>query len=78
MGDSDPLRESKHESATGERKDMALSREDAVGRPTGAATVHIERGPVSQFARAVKDNSGAMETDTLGGEKNADGHRPTS
>jgi len=34
---------------------MALNRDDVVGRPTGAATVHIERGPVAKFAAAVTD-----------------------
>jgi acyl dehydratase len=28
-----------------------------VGRPTGKSVVHIERGPVSVFAKAVKDES---------------------
>ncbi len=36
---------------------MALSKEDVVGQPTGAATIHIERGPVKQFARAVTDKN---------------------
>jgi acyl dehydratase len=36
---------------------MALNREEVVGRPTGAATVHVERGPVSQFAMAVMDKN---------------------
>ncbi len=36
---------------------MALGREDVVGKPTGAATVHIERGPVSAFARALTDKN---------------------
>jgi acyl dehydratase len=34
---------------------MTLRREEVVGRPTGAATIHIERGPVSQFAAAVTE-----------------------
>jgi acyl dehydratase len=34
---------------------MALSRDDVVGQPTGAATIHIERGPVTRFAAAVTD-----------------------
>jgi acyl dehydratase len=34
---------------------MGLSREEAVGLPTGAATVHVERGPVARFAAAVTD-----------------------
>jgi acyl dehydratase len=34
---------------------MALSREDVVGRPTGAATIHVERGPVNKFAQAITD-----------------------
>ena len=36
---------------------MALNRDEVVGRPTGAATIHIERGPVSRFAKAVKDEN---------------------
>jgi len=34
---------------------MPVEKEDVVGRPTGAATVHIERGPVQAFATAVTD-----------------------
>ena len=34
---------------------MGLDRDALVGLPTGAATVHVERGPVSQFARALTD-----------------------
>lgn len=36
---------------------MGLDRDDVVGRPTGAATIHIERGPIRTFARAVKDSN---------------------
>jgi acyl dehydratase len=36
---------------------MALSKEDVVGRPTGASTIHVERGPVGQFAKAVTDRN---------------------
>ena len=36
---------------------MAVERDDVVGRPTGAATVHVERGPVTAFARAVTDRN---------------------
>jgi len=36
---------------------MALNREEVVGRPTGAATIHIERGPVTGFAAAVTDTN---------------------
>ena len=36
---------------------MALDRDDVVGRPTGAATVHVERGPVARFAEAVTDEN---------------------
>ena len=36
---------------------MGLDRDEVVGMPTGAATIHIERGPVSQFARAVTDKN---------------------
>jgi acyl dehydratase len=36
---------------------MALNKEDVVGRPTGAATVHVERGPVTKFAAAVTDDN---------------------
>jgi acyl dehydratase len=34
---------------------MAVDREAVVGRATGAATIHVERGPISAFARAVTD-----------------------
>jgi acyl dehydratase len=34
---------------------MAVDREAVVGRPVGAATVHVERGPVTAFANAVTD-----------------------
>lgn len=34
---------------------MALERDDVVGRPTSAATIHVERGPVTKFATAVTD-----------------------
>ena len=30
---------------------------DVIGRPTGRSTIAVERGPVSNFARAVKDDS---------------------
>ena len=36
---------------------MALSKNDVVGLVTGAATIHIERGPVSRFAHAVTDQN---------------------
>ena len=36
---------------------MALNKEDVVGRPTGAATIHVERGPVTKFAEAVTDKN---------------------
>jgi acyl dehydratase len=36
---------------------MAVDREAVVGRPVGAATIHVERGPVTNFARAVTDNN---------------------
>jgi len=36
---------------------MALDRDAVVGLPTGAATIHIERGPVSRFAQAVTDQN---------------------
>ncbi len=36
---------------------MALSKDEVVGRPTGAATLHVERGPVSIFARSVTDRN---------------------
>ena len=34
---------------------MSLNRDEVVGLPTGASTVHVERGPVSKFARSVTD-----------------------
>jgi acyl dehydratase len=34
---------------------MAVDRDAVVGRPTGAATIHVERGPVTAFAKAVTD-----------------------
>ena len=36
---------------------MAVERDDVVGRPTGATTIHVERGPVTAFARAVTDGN---------------------
>lgn len=33
------------------------TKDDVVGRPTGATTVHIERGPVKFFADAVTDDN---------------------
>jgi acyl dehydratase len=36
---------------------MGLERDEVVGMPTGAATIHIERGPVSRFAKGVTDSS---------------------
>ena len=36
---------------------MAVERDDVVGRSTGATTVHVERGPVTAFARAVTDGN---------------------
>ena len=36
---------------------MAVDREAVVGRPVGAATIHVERGPVTNFARAVTDDN---------------------
>ena len=36
---------------------MALNREEVIGLPTGAATIHVERGPVGKFARAVTDEN---------------------
>ena len=36
---------------------MAVDREAVVGRPVGAATVHVERGPVTAFASAVTDGN---------------------
>jgi len=34
---------------------MALDREEVIGLATGAATIHVERGPVSRFAHSVTD-----------------------
>ena len=36
---------------------MALERDQYVGKPTGKGVITIERGPVSNFAKAVKDES---------------------
>src|SRR5262245_3534628 len=36
---------------------MAVDRDAVVGRPVGAATIHVERGPVTNFARAVTDTN---------------------
>ncbi len=36
---------------------MALDKEEVVGLPTGAATIHFERGPVAKFARGVTDEN---------------------
>lgn len=40
---------------------MAMDREAVVGRPVGAATIHVERGPVTAFARAVTDDNPVYE-----------------
>lgn len=34
-----------------------MDRDEQIGRPTGAAKVHVERGPLSRFAEAVHDPS---------------------
>ena len=36
---------------------MGLERDEVVGMPTGASTIHIERAPVSRFAKGVTDSS---------------------
>ncbi len=36
---------------------MPIDKSEVVGKPTGAAKVHIERGPVSRFAAAVTDTN---------------------
>jgi len=36
---------------------VGVNRDDVVGRPTGRATLTVERGPVSAFAKAVTDSS---------------------
>ena len=36
---------------------MGLNKDDVVGLPTGAATIHVERGPVGNFASAVTDRN---------------------
>lgn len=36
---------------------MAVSRDEVVGLPTGAATIHVERGPIAKFAAAVTDRN---------------------
>src|SRR5688572_8903217 len=40
---------------------MGVDRDSVVGRPTGAATIHVERGPVTAFARAVTDGNPVYE-----------------
>ena len=40
---------------------MAVDRDAVVGRPTGAATIHVERGPVTAFAKAVTDGNPIYE-----------------
>ena len=40
---------------------MAVDREAVVGRPTVAATIHVERGPVTAFAKAVTDGNPIYE-----------------
>lgn len=34
-----------------------VEKSEVVGRPTGAATIHVERGPVKNFAEAVTDEN---------------------
>lgn len=36
---------------------MALNKDDIIGTPTGATTIHVERGSVSRFAAGVTDNN---------------------
>ena len=36
---------------------MAQRRDEVVGLPTTAATIHVERGPVGRFAKAVSDEN---------------------
>jgi acyl dehydratase len=36
---------------------LVLNREDVIGLATGAATIHVERGPVRRFASAVTDEN---------------------
>lgn len=36
---------------------MALNPDEVVGLPTGAATLHVERGPVDRFASSVTDEN---------------------
>jgi len=36
---------------------MSVQREEVVGKPIGAAKVHLERGPISAFAAAVTDDN---------------------
>ena len=36
---------------------MAIDRDEVIGRPTGATTIHVERGPVENFATAVTDEN---------------------
>jgi acyl dehydratase len=36
---------------------MAVEKDDVVGKPTGASTLHVERGPVANFARALTDEN---------------------
>jgi len=38
---------------------MARTRDEVVGLPTTAATIHVERGPVGRFAKAVMDENPA-------------------
>jgi acyl dehydratase len=41
---------------------MAVSPDDLIGKPTGASTIHVERGQVSRFAEAVKDKSDVYQS----------------
>lgn len=36
---------------------MGVTKEEVVGRPTGKATIAIERGPITQFASSVTDSN---------------------
>jgi acyl dehydratase len=51
---------------------MAVERDDVVGRPTGAATLHVERGPVTAFARAVTDANPVYDDPTAASEAGFD------
>jgi hypothetical protein len=48
--------------AAEQQKAPTGSQSDVIGRPTGAAKVLVERGPIAKFAQAVKDDNPVFQS----------------